>query len=86
MSCWLCRRLISRTAAACVVLPGQLLCGLLWRRDVLLLQAQALKEQQIKEDVTQIKKTFYCQVSTCGDMLVRLDSSVSLQTVLQCCC
>jgi hypothetical protein len=39
------------------------LCGLLlWRRDVHLLQAQALREQQIKEDVTQIKRTFFCQV------------------------
>lgn len=26
------------------------------------LQAQALLDQRIKEDVTQIKKTFYCQV------------------------
>jgi hypothetical protein len=66
MSCWLCRRLVSRTVAGCAVLLGRLLCGLLWRRDVLLLQAQALKEQQIREDVTQIKQTFYCQVSTHG--------------------
>lgn len=29
---------------------------------LLWLQAQALREQQIKEDVTQIKKTFFCQV------------------------